>query len=118
MILRVVLAVVAALLLGAHFYRAGSFFLVALCMATPLLFFHRRRRSLILLQVAAYSGTAVWVDAAIRLVVLRQQMGQPWTAAAIILGAVALFTLVAGLALNSRSITEHYRYQKGPTHRE
>jgi hypothetical protein len=107
-ILRIVLLVIAALLLGAHFYRAGNFLLVALCVAVPLLLFHRRRRSLVLLQAAAYAGTAVWGDAAIRLVVIRQQMGQSWTLAAVILGAVALFTLVAGLMLNSRAITEHY----------
>jgi hypothetical protein len=106
--LRITLFTIAALLLGAHFYRAGNFLLVALCLAAPLLFFHKRRRSLILLQVLAYGAAAIWVEAAIRLVAYRQQIGQPWTAAAIILGAVALFTLAAGLLLNSRVIAQHY----------
>jgi len=108
MILRIVLYVAAALLLGAHFYRGGDLALVALCLATPFLFFLRRRASLLVLQVAAYAGAAVWVDAAVRLVASRQDAGRPWTAAAIILGGVALFTLVAGALLNSGAITSRY----------
>ena len=108
MIPRIGIFVVAALLLGAHFYRAGDFPLVALCLVAPLLFLARRRWSLVLLQLTAYVAAATWVDAAIRLVELRQQAGRPWTAAAIILGTVALFTLAAGLLLNSRSMTQRY----------
>jgi hypothetical protein len=108
MIVRIVLYAVAALLLGAHFYRAGDFALVALCVATPFLFLHRRRVSLLLLQVAAYVGAAVWVDAAIRLVAVRQEAGRSWTAAALILGAVALVTVVAGALLNSEAIRSRY----------
>ena len=106
--LRIALFTIAALLLGAHYYRAGQFLLVALCLAAPLLFFHRRRRSLILLQLLAYGAAAIWVEAAIRLVAFRQQIGQPWTAAAIILVAVALLTLATGLLLNSRVFAQRY----------
>lgn len=105
---RIFIFVVAALLLGAHFLRAGNIPLVALCLVMPFLFMHRRRRSLILLQLAAYCATGTWVWTALRLIESRRQFGQPWTAAAIILGAVALFTLVAGLLLNSRGVRERY----------
>lgn len=108
MILRISLFVAAALLLGAHFLRAGNLGLVALCLAAPLLFFYRRRRSLILLQLIAYGATASWIGAAIQLVELRRLSGRPWLLAAVILGAVALFTFLAGLLLNSRSIKERY----------
>lgn len=106
--LRISLFVVAALLLGAHFLRAGSLALVALCVAAPLLFFWRQRWSLILLQLLAYCAAATWIAAAIQLVQLREQLGQPWTVAAIILGSVALLTLLAGLLLNSRAIRARY----------
>jgi hypothetical protein len=108
MFVRITIYVIAALLLGAHFYRAGSYLLVALCLATPLLFLLRKRRSLILLQLAACGAAAVWLWAALALVAMRQQVGRPWTAAAVILGAVALLTLVAGLLLNSRCMQERY----------
>jgi hypothetical protein len=109
MILRIILFAVAALLLGAHFYRAEQLLPVAFCLAAPLMFFWRKRGSLILLQLLAYGGAATWIDAAIRLVRFRQELGRPWTAAAIILGAVALYTLTTGLLLNSRSIVDRYR---------
>jgi len=108
MSLRISLFVLAALLLGAHFLRAGNFAMVALCLAAPLLFFYRKRWSLIALQFLAYCAAATWIGVAIQLVQMRQQTGQPWTAAAIILGSVALFTLLAGLLLNSRAIKQRY----------
>jgi len=106
--LRISLFVLAALLLGAHFLRAGNFAMVALCLAAPLLFFYRKRWSLIALQFLAYCAAATWIGVAIQLVQMRQQTGQPWTAAAIILGSVALFTLLAGLLLNSRATKQRY----------
>jgi len=108
MLLRISLFVTAALLLGAHFLRAGNLMLVALCLAAPLLFLQRKRWSLLLLQLMAYGSGLTWIAAAVQLVQMRQQSGQPWTLAAIILGAVALFTFVAGLLLNSRAIKDRY----------
>jgi len=106
--MRIIIFVTAALLLGAHFLRAGNLALVALCLAAPLLFFWRQRWSLILLQLLAYCAAAIWIAAAVQLVQMREQLGQPWTVAAIILGSVALLTLLAGLLLNSRAIRERY----------
>jgi hypothetical protein len=110
MSVRISLFVIAALLLGAHFFRAGNFLLLALCLATPLLFLYRKRWSLILLQLTAYGATASWLWTALELIELRQQTGRPWTAAALILGAVAWFTLVAGLLMNSRCMRERYPF--------
>jgi hypothetical protein len=108
MAMRVALLSLAALLLGAHFLREGNYLLVAACVATPLLFLWRKRASLIALQVMAYAAAATWIVVARRLVEVRQQTGRSWTAAVVILGAVALFTLVAGLMLNSRAITQRF----------
>jgi len=108
MTLRTSLFVIAALLLGAHFLRTGNSAMVALCLAAPLLFLVRRRWSLILLQILAYGAAVTWIAVAIQLVNLRQQTGQPWAFAAVILGSVALFTVAAGLLLNSRAIKDRY----------
>lgn len=51
---------------------------------------------------------ALFVVAAVGLVQTRLQVGQPWKFAATILGGVALFTLVAGLLLNSRTMKARY----------
>ena len=51
MIVRITLYIIATWLIAAHFLRAGSLILTALCLATPLLFFIHQRWSLRLLQV-------------------------------------------------------------------
>ena len=109
MAFRIALFIVAALFTAAHFFRAGSYAMVALSLATPLLFFYKKRWSLVLLQLAAYGATLNWLIAALLLVQMRQQIGRPWTAAVIILGAVALLTLMAGLLMNSRVMRERYK---------
>lgn len=111
MILRISLIslyVLAALLLGAHYLRAGDLVMVALCLAAPLLFLWRRRWSLILLQTLAYGAAASWVAVALQLVEMRQRTGQSWKLAAAILAAVALYSLLAGLLLNTRAMREKY----------
>lgn len=114
MILRISLYVLAALLLGAHFLRAGNLVMVALCLAAPLLFLWKSRWSPIALQCLAYGAAAAWIAAAMQLVQTRQQLGQPWAAAAVILGAVALITLLAGVLLNSRAIRRRYAGAAAP----
>jgi hypothetical protein len=108
MALRISLYAAAALLLAAHFLRARDHVLVALCLAAPLLFLWRTRWSLVLLQLMAYAAAVTWTIVAIRLIQLRQSLGQPWTLAAVILGGVVLFTLLAGLLLNSRPMRHRY----------
>ncbi|HEX5286320.1 MAG TPA: hypothetical protein VFW43_05310 [Polaromonas sp.] len=109
MTIRISLFAIAASLLAAHFFRVSNFLLVALSLATPLLFLYKSRWSLIVLQFAAYCATATWLGVALELIQFRQQLGRPWTVGAVILGAVAVFTLVAGLLMNSRCMRERYR---------
>ena len=108
MALRIGLFVIAALLAGAHFFRAGNVLLVALSLACPLLFLWRRPSSLVAMQALAYCACGTWIFTAVRLAQARELAGRPWGIAAAILVAVAIFTLAAGLLLNSRSIRDHY----------
>lgn len=108
MALRVVLYVIAALLLGAHFLREGNVVAVAFCTAAPLLFLWRRRWVPIVLQAAAYIAAGIWILTALHLVDQRQLEGRPWTTAALILGAVTLLSVLAGALLNSKAIRERY----------
>ncbi len=110
MFVRITPVLIAAALICAHFFRAGSYALAGLCLILPLVLLYRRRWSLIVLQCATYAASLVWLGAALELVQMRQQMGRPWTTAALILGAVALFSLLAGLLLNARSLRERYPF--------
>ncbi len=108
MIIRIILYILAAVVMAAHFLRTGNLLLVSLCLLAPLLFFYRQRWSLLLLQLLAYCGAIVWLWTAYSLIELYKLRGMPWTRTAIILGGVALFTLLVGLLLNSRSMRDRY----------
>ena len=109
MTLRVSLYVIAALLMGAHYFRASHWLLLSLCLASPLLFFYKSRWSLIVLQGAAYLASATWLATALELLQFRQQVDRPWALGFTILASVALFTLLAGALLNARCMRERYR---------
>ena len=108
MYFRIVVYGLAALLLGAHFLRAGNMVFTLICIAAPCAFLYHRRYSLVLLQIFAYGAAAVWLYTAWQLVQTRQSLGQNWALAAAILGAVALYSVLAGLLLNSRVMRERY----------
>jgi len=108
MLIRIVLYSLAALLLGAHFLRTGNMVFTLICIAVPCAFLYRRRLSLVLLQALAYGAAATWLYTAWQLVQTRLSLGQHWALAAAILGAVALYTLLAGVLLNSRVMRERY----------
>lgn len=108
MLTRIILYVIAALLIGAHFLRADNMLMVMLCIAAPFAFFYHRRPALILLQLLAYGAAATWLVTAWQLVQVRQSLGQAWMLAAAILGAVALVSMLAGLLLNARVMRDRY----------
>jgi len=105
---RIIIFAVAALLLAAHFLRQGNVVVTALCALTPLLFTFRKSWSLIVLQILAYFSAGIWIVTAFLLVQERVALERPWTAAAVILGSVAAFTVAAGLLLNSNAIRKKY----------
>ena len=109
MVLRIVLFVIAALLLAAHFLRGGDLVLVAICAQTPLFFLWRRRLALRLLQGCAAAAVAAWLAVAWRIVVERLALGRPWLAALAILLAVAAYTALAGALLGNRVMRQGYR---------
>ncbi len=108
MLIRIVMYILAALLLGAHFLRASNWVLVVICLAAPFAFLYRRKLSLVFLQAFAYGAAATWLYTAWQLVQTRQSLNQSWTLAAAILGAVALYSLLTGLLLNSRVMHERF----------
>lgn len=102
------LHILSALLVGAHFLRAGQIVLSTLCLLLPLLLLYRQRISLIVLQIFAYITVAVWLHTAWRLIMLRVAQGLNWKTAVAILGSVALIGLIAGLLLNTQALRERY----------
>jgi hypothetical protein len=101
--------ILAAVLLGAHFWRAGNFVLALICVLTPLLFLVKQGWSWLAVQLFAYASVVIWFITTITIVQERIHWGQPWLRVIVILGGVALFSAWAGLLLNSPRVKARYR---------
>jgi hypothetical protein len=105
---RITPIVIALIFLGAHFLRSHQPLVVIICLLSPLLLLIRRRWVLLLLQFLAYFGGVVWISTIVTIAQNRITHGLPWARMAVILGAVALFTILSGLLLNSSKVKKKY----------
>jgi len=115
--LRRVPAVVAFLLLGAHYLRGGQTIGVGLCLLGIPLLFVRRAWLVGLLRTALLVGTAVWLWTAWQLMAARRAAGEPYLRMLLILLAVAGFTALSAWMLPRRppSAAEPSRSASGTT---
>lgn len=60
-------------------------------------------------QILLVLGACEWLRASWTYVSVRQEFDQPWTRLAIILGGVALFTLLSALSFQSSTLRRRYR---------
>jgi len=101
-------AALAALLLAAHFYRAGALWGVALAVALVALLPVRRPWAARTVQAGLVLGALEWVRTLATFAAVRVSTGQPYVRMALILGAVALVTALAALAFESRTLRARY----------
>lgn len=92
--LRIVMTVIALLLAGAHYGRAGDTILKYLFLALPLLLLVRKKWSDTILTVTIFITVPVWIQTALRIVAVRKAAEAPWQKSAVIIGGVALFALI------------------------
>ena len=100
--------ILSILVLAAHFLRAGNILaLVGLLMLLPLLAL-RRGWVAAVARYTLWLGTGVWVYTALAIAADRIPLGQPWLRAALILGGVAILTLLSSFAFKSRRVRAFY----------
>lgn len=97
--LRALPVVLSALLLAAHFSRAGNLALVALSLGLPLLLLVRERWSARAVQAGLVLGALEWVRTLAFFAGVRMEAGRPWGRLAVILGVVAALTALSALAV-------------------
>ena len=105
--------VLAALLLAAHFYRAGLWPLAIVSIAALALLFVRRPWAARALQAGLLIGAVEWLRTLAVFAAQRMSLGQPWLRLAVILGTVALLTALAALVFRHRRLRERYRLGGG-----
>lgn len=107
--LRLLPVILSFLLLGAHFYRAGMLPLTVLCVAVLFLLFLRKPWIPRLFQGLLVLGSIEWLRTLYMFAAMRIAWGEPWTRLALILGTVALFTALSGLAFRNGKLASRYR---------
>jgi hypothetical protein len=108
MTLRLAPVVLVALVLAAHFYRAGELAAVVATLGTLALLAVRRPWAARALQAGLALGALEWLRTLVLLVHARQATGQPYLRLALILAAIALATALAALVFRSRTVRAHF----------
>jgi hypothetical protein len=107
-ILQLLPTVLSLLVFCAHLFRDYGFLpVLPVLLSLPLLFVPRgwvARFFQVLLLVAALE----WARAAFALALARDEAGEPWLRAVLILAAVAFFTLFSGALFETRTLVRAY----------
>lgn len=106
--LAIVPAVLAFLLLAAHFYRAGAMLLVPVCVVLAVVVCLRRTWAQRAAQAALVLGSLEWIRTLFAFAADRVALGRPWGRLALILGAVVAFTLLAAWLLQTARARRWY----------
>lgn len=88
-----------SLVLAAHFFRSGNFGFVAFVLIAPFLLVTKTRWSVIAVQGMLALAAAEWIRTAMAIARERAAVGAPATRMFVILGCVALFTLLSAVPL-------------------
>ena len=107
-LLRLLPVILSMLVLGAHFYRAGHLLLAGGALLALGLLFIRRPLPARLIQGLLVAGAVEWLATAGRLVMVRQAQGLPWLRLMLILGLVALCTLLSALVFRTSGLKARY----------
>jgi hypothetical protein len=107
-LMRLLPAILALLVAGAHFLRARQWPLVVAIVVLLALVPLRRRFVAWVLQGALVLAAIEWLRTAADLVGMRQALGQPWARMAAILGTVALLTALSALVFRSGRVRAFY----------
>ena len=98
---RLIPVLLSAMLMAAHFSRAGTTVLMLLSLALPLVLLIRQPWAPRLVQLALLIAGFEWLRTLWQIAVRRMESGQPWLRMALILGVVTLFTWASALVFRS-----------------
>ena len=99
----------AAIVLAAHFFRAGQVAAAALSVGALLLLAVPRAWAARVLQLALLAGAVEWLRTLALFASARIAMGQPYLRLALILVGVALFTAASAAVFQQSALRRRYR---------
>ena len=107
--LRLLPVILSLLLLSAHFSRQNLEPLILVPLISVGLLLVPQPWVARLTQVVLVLAALEWLRTAVILILQRQSLDMPWVRLAVILGVVALFTLVSATAFRSAGLRDRYR---------
>ncbi len=107
---RLLPVILSGLLVAAHFLRNQDLLAVAITMAVFGLLLVPKKWAVYLVQVGLVLASLEWVGTGMQLVMSRQSMGLGWMRLAVIIGGVALFTLLSMLVFWLPAVRQHYGF--------
>jgi len=110
---RLVPAILATLLLGAHFLRFSALELSSACLILPFALLIRRQWVVRVYQVILAFAAVLWVRTAVDLAASRRSEGQPAGRLLVILLVVAAFTLLAAALFETPGLRRRYHLRTG-----
>lgn len=105
---RLLPVMISMLLLAAHFLRSGWLAVSVACVLLPFLLLLRKRWIPSLFKAALVLGTLEWLRTLYVFAAMRIAFDEPWTRLAVILGAVAAFTLLSALVFRTLALRRFY----------
>lgn len=108
MIVRLIPVIFSLLILAAHFSRINVLPLTILSILFVGLLFWRNKWVPRLIQLSLILGAAEWTRIIYVYIEQRNVTGEDWQRLAIILGGVALFTLLSALMFETKVLKENY----------
>ena len=105
---RLIPVILSCLILAAHFYRSGTIVLSILCVLVAFLPFYKATLIPRLMQLFLILGTLEWIRIIIIRISERMDLGEPWLRLLIILGFVALITLLSVFIFENNIIKQRY----------
>jgi len=109
---RLLPVILSAFLVSAHFLRNQQWLAVVITLAVLALLLVRKRWVVYLAQLGLVLASLEWVGTGLQLVQTRQAMGVEWTRLAVIIGGVALFTLLSALVFLLPALRSRYGFVK------
>jgi hypothetical protein len=106
--LRLLPVFISFLLLAAHFMRAGQVVVSTVLLALLLLLFLPKIWVPRVIQLILLLGTFEWLRTLYTVAQVRIALDMPWMRMAIILGVVALFTVLSCLVFRSAALRKKY----------
>lgn len=105
---RLIPLILSAVVMAAHFLRSFDLIPMLFCLLAPFLLLIKKRWVLYVLQSLTVVSALVWMYTLYGIIQERILEGRSWTASAVILGVVAIFTLFSGWLLNSPKVEDNY----------